>query len=96
MDDSAAWKALLDNWPAGIARAGVIVTTLNEQIPFEGFMHTAAFVMVERKTPDTLGARKIVIPLSAIALIKFVEVIGSQAFAPWGFVGAPAGKKAPA
>jgi hypothetical protein len=96
MDDSAAWKSLLDNWPPGIARAGVIVTTLNDQIPFDAFMHTAAFMMVERKTPDTLGARKIIIPLSGIASIKFVEVMGSQAFVPWGFAGAPAGKKAPA
>ncbi len=95
MDDSSAWKALLDNWPSGLARTGVVVSTFNEQIPFDGFMHTAAFMMVERKTPDTLGARKVIIPFSGIAAIKFVEVVGSQAFVPWGFVGAPAGKKAP-
>lgn len=96
MDDAAAWKALLDAWPSGMGRTGVLVTTLNEQVPFEGFMHTASFIMVERKTPDTLGARKLIVPLSGIAMIKFVEVMNSQAFAPWGFAGPASSKKASA
>jgi hypothetical protein len=96
MVDAAAWKALLDGWPAGMARIGVLVTTLNEQIPFEGFMHNASFIMVERKTPDTLGARKLIVPLSGIAMIKFIEVMNSQAFAPWGFAASATAKKSPA
>lgn len=96
MEDSAAWKALLDAWPAGVARSGVLVTTLNEQIPFDAFMHTASFILAERKTPDTVGARKVIVPLAGIASIKFTDVISAQAFAPWGFVGTTAAKKHPA
>jgi hypothetical protein len=96
MNDAAAWKTLFDTWPAGIGRSGVIVTTLNEQIPFDGFMHSETFLMVERKTPDTLGARKIVIPLSGIALIKFTEVLSAQPFNGWGFAGKVGAKKAAA
>lgn len=94
MTDAVAWKTLLDTWPAGVTRSGVLVTTLNEQIPFEGFMHSEMFMMVERKTPDTLGARKVIVPLSAIALIKFTDVLPTQAFSPWGFAGTLAAKKA--
>lgn len=95
MDDANAWKALLDAWPAGVPRSGVLVTTLNEQIPFDAFMHSASFIMIERKTPDTLGARKLIVPLQGIAALKFVEVLNSQAFGPWGFAG-PAARKPPA
>jgi hypothetical protein len=96
MEDGGAWKAFFDAWPAGIPRAGVLVTTFSEQIPFEAFMHSASFVMLERKTPDTLGARKLVIPFAGIACVKFVDVINAQSFIPWGFVGPAAAKKAPA
>lgn len=96
MNDAAAWKTLLDTWPAGVARSGVLITTLNEQIPFEGFMHSEQFIMVERKTPDTLGARKVVVPLSGISTLKFTEVLSAQAFGPWGFAGTVGAKKAAA
>jgi hypothetical protein len=93
MDDSAAWKALFDAWPAAIARSGILVSTLNEQVPFDGFMHSEQFVMFERKTPDTLGARKLIVPYSGIAMIKFAEVLAAQAFTPWGFTGTLGAKK---
>lgn len=96
MNDAATWKTLLDSWPAGIPRSGVVITTLNEQIPFDGFMHSEAFLMVERKTPDTLGARKILIPLSGLAGIKFTEVLAASAFNPWGFAGTVGTKKSAA
>jgi len=94
MSDVVAWKTLLDTWPAGVTRSGVLVTTLSEQIPFDGFMHSETFMMLERKTPDTLGARKIIVPLSGIAMIKFTEVLAAQAFGPWGFAGTIGAKKA--
>jgi hypothetical protein len=93
MNDAAAWKTFFDTWPAGIGRTGVVVTTLNDQIPFDGFMHNEMFLMIERKTPDTLGARKVVIPMSGIAAVKFIEVLAVQSFTTWGFAGTVGAKK---
>ncbi len=94
MDDAIAWKALLDAWPAGVPRSGVLVTTLGEQIPFDGFLHGDRFLLLERKTPDTMGARKILLPLNGISQIKFTDVVQAQAFGPWGFEGTIGAKKA--
>jgi hypothetical protein len=42
-------------------------------------------LMIERQTPDTVGARKIIIGYDAILAIKLTDVIKPAALAPLGF-----------
>jgi hypothetical protein len=48
-------------------------------------------VVLARSTPDSIGARQIVIRYDAIAALKITEVVKLAAFGPWGFGGPAAG-----
>ena len=50
-------------------------------------------LLVERRNPDTLGARKILLPYSAIVAVKIVDVVKVKAFASFGFQESPRSKK---
>lgn len=62
MDSGAAWREWFLKWPKEMPRKGVLVTDFGEQIPFDGFMTTDTLLVVERRTPDTIGARKVILP----------------------------------
>ena len=66
----------------------MLVTRGDEQIPFEGFLYSEQMVLLERRTPDTLGARKVLLPYSEIATLKIVEVVKEKPFVSAGFKGA--------
>lgn len=83
----ANWRGLLRAWPAELPRRGVLVTAWNEQIPFDGFLLSDAFLLISRQTPDTLGSRMIVLPYDGVAAIKLTEVIRAKALQPLGFTG---------
>jgi hypothetical protein len=87
MDPAQAWVDLFARWPAGIARKGVLVTNFGEQIMFSGFMASPTMLMIERQTPDTVGARKVIVPYASISGIKIVEIIKASAFHELGFEG---------
>jgi hypothetical protein len=70
-------------------RRGIIVATFGEQIPFSGFWISANLLLLERQTPDSLGARTILMPLDQIAALKLVDVFKLKAFQPLGFEGPP-------
>jgi hypothetical protein len=82
-----SWKECFDRWPKGIPRGGVLVTTLNEQIPFNDFLTSDSMLLLQRTMPDTSGARKILVPFSNISIMKLVTVVKSSAFEPLGFQG---------
>ncbi len=87
MELQHAWKELLESWPADMPRRGVLVTNFNEQILFSGFLTAEAFVLVDRNAPDTMGARKLIVPYNQIAAIKIVDVVKSKSLAQMGFEG---------
>jgi hypothetical protein len=93
MDAAAVWKDYFARWPAEVNRAGVIVTNFDEQIPFDGFATSENMLLVERRNPDTMGARKILLPYSAIVAVKIVDVVKVKAFASFGFQESPRSKK---
>ncbi len=86
MDIEATWKHCFCHWPADVPRRGVVVTSYDEQIPFDGFMTSEHLLFVERRTPDTSGARQILIAYHNIVAVKITDVIKSKAFTPMGFV----------
>ena len=87
MDQAAAWREYFLNWPKELPRRGVLVTNFDEQVPFDGFMTTSDLLLLERRTPDTIGARKLILPYGNILAIKLTEVVKAKLMATAGFVG---------
>ena len=85
MDLTAAWKDCFRKWPAELERRGVVVTSFDEQIPFDNFATSETLLLLERKIPDTLGARKILVPYSQILALKITDVVKMKAFQSLGF-----------
>jgi hypothetical protein len=85
LDAAAVWKDYFARWPAEVPRAGVAVTTFDEQIPFDGFATSDNLLLLERRNPDTMGARKILLPYDTVAAVKIVDVVKVKAFASLGF-----------
>lgn len=85
------WQGYFTNWPAEMARRGILVTTFGEQIPFSSFWTSSNLLLLERQTPDSLGARMIVLSFAQVAALKIVDVLKAKAFESLGFEG-PASK----
>lgn len=83
----ACWKELFLNWPETISRRGIVVSILNEAMPFKGFMVKPEMLLLERQNPDSLGARFIMLRYDTIAAVKLVDPLNTEAFKPLGFEG---------
>lgn len=81
----ADWEGVFRHWPADMPRRGILVTSFGEQIVFSEFMLGGAFLFVERQTPDSLGARSLVVPLSQVSAVKFTDVVKSKSVRDFGF-----------
>ena len=91
-DAAAVWQQCFNSWPAEVERRGVLVTSFDEQIPFESFAASPDMLLVERRSPDTLGARMVLIAYQEIKALKIVEVLKAKAFQSLGFT-IPTGRK---
>jgi len=89
---SSAWQDCFRRWPADLERRGVVVTTFGDQIPFDNFAISERLLLLDRKIPDTLGARKILLPFGQILAVKITDVVKMKAFQTLGFEDV-AGKK---
>ena len=87
MTSSAIWKDVFTNWPTGIPRRGVLVSTLNESMPFKGFLIKDDLLLLERSNPDSLGARFILIGFDAINTVKLIDPLKESVFTSAGFSG---------
>lgn len=85
MSQAGGWKELLDVWPKEMARRGVAVTSFGEQIAFAGFSAGDNFLLLERQTPDAVGARTILLPYENIMAIKITDVVKPKQFQAFGF-----------
>lgn len=86
------WLDYFRNWPADVEKRGYLVTNFDEQVPFDGFIVSPTLLIVDRKTPDTVGCRKLVIPFQNIAAVKIIDIVKNRSFASLGFE-EPRGKK---
>ena len=85
MDSAEAWRKCFEQWPAELARHGVLVTSFNEQIPFASFSTSSELLLVERRAPDTVGARMVIVPYGSITGLKIVDILKPKAFSSLGF-----------
>jgi hypothetical protein len=88
-DAAETWRECFSKWPSELARRGVLVTAFGEQIPFDSFAASPNLLLVERRTPDTMGGRTVLISYQSIAAVKITDVVNVKAFAPLGFTPAP-------
>lgn len=91
-DAAEVWRHCFNSWPADIDRRGVLVTSFDEQIPFESFAASPDILLIERRSPDTLGARMVLIAYHDIRALKIVDVLKAKAFQSLGFT-IPPGRK---
>jgi hypothetical protein len=87
MNSSQIWREVFVEWPAAIPRRGMVVSSLNEPMPFKGFMVKGETVLLERTNPDALGARFIVLAFDAIHCLKFVDPLTEETFTAAGYQG---------
>ncbi len=83
------WRDFFTQWPAEMHRRGIVVTSFGEQIPFSAFWTSSNLLLLERQTPDSLGARTIVLAFTQITALKIVDVLKLNAFQTIGFEGPP-------
>lgn len=87
MDKSTAevWRNVFANWPQGFRRKGVLIPSYGENIAFIDFVITDDVVVLERATPDGVGARRVMIPFGDIDAFKYTEPLKSEQFLEAGF-----------
>ena len=85
MEAAVAWRECFTNWPDQLARRGVVVTKFDEQIMFANFMTSDGLLLLERQTPDTIGARQVILGYDAISALKIVDVVKMKALTRLGF-----------
>ncbi|MFO0917099.1 MAG: hypothetical protein U0872_02155 [Planctomycetaceae bacterium] len=85
MHSAEAWRSLFENWPESIPRSGMLVASFGETIAFKDFLISGSILMVERETPDSLGARKVMIAYDAISAVKLATPMELARFQVMGF-----------
>ena len=85
MSATNTWKSFLSEWPAEFPRRGVILSVLNEIIPFNNFWIQDEIVLIERKNPDTSGSRYIMITFDRIDSVRLIDPISESVIATTGF-----------
>jgi hypothetical protein len=85
--DASSWNRFFQKWPPNLPQRGVLVTSYNEQIAFAGFLRADEYLLLERQTPDSVGARKIILPYSQILSLKITDPVGGEIFLEAGFSG---------
>lgn len=80
------WREMFANWPPAFRRKGVLVPSFDETIAFCDFVINGDIVVLERATPDSVGARRIAIPFALIQSVKYTESLDTEVFLENGFI----------
>lgn len=93
-DAAEIWRKCFRQWPTELERRGVLVTSFGEQIAFDGFATSDDMLLIERRSPDTVGARTVLVAYESIQALKIVDVTKVKSFQSLGFTApAPAPRK---
>ena len=85
MQASQRWDAFFNNWPASLARKGILQTILNEVMPFKNYWIKDGLLLIERVTPDAMGARFVLVSFEVVSLVKFIDPLSATDIAAAGF-----------
>jgi hypothetical protein len=92
-DVALSWRNCFRQWPSDLDRRGVLVTSFGEQIVFDAFATSDDMLLLERKAPDTVGARTVILPYQHIQALKIVDVTKVKTFQSMGFTAPPSTRK---
>ncbi len=81
------WKSLFTAWPDGVPRRGIVTSSLNEQMPFKGFMIRGEVLLLERTNVDAMGGRFILMSFTNIDSVKFIDPVKETDMTAAGFAG---------
>lgn len=81
------WAKFFRNWPKNIPTRGVVNNRLNDTTVFKSFMLQGELILLERISPDSVGARFVVLPFEEIASVKYTDQLRQDALESAGFVG---------
>lgn len=87
MDAATRWVELFRSWPEDLPRRGVAVTLFGEQITFDGFLYTEQMVLLNRRNPDTVGTRQIILPYDQLSAVKITDIVKTRTYNSMGFKG---------
>ncbi|MDA0835026.1 MAG: hypothetical protein O2955_16255 [Planctomycetota bacterium] len=85
MESPLAWSQLFENWPDSIPREGMVVTRYQETIPFKNFLISSGLLLLERESPDSNGARKVILSYDGIMAVKIANPMDLARFQVMGF-----------
>ncbi len=85
MSTTQTWRSFLTAWPDGFPRRGVLLSVLNETIPFNNFWLQDEMILIERKNPDTSGARFILTTFDRIDSVRLIDPVSESTIAKAGF-----------
>jgi hypothetical protein len=78
-------RRLLAEWPGSIPCEGLMLTTFGESLPFVSYKLQGDLLIVERKTPDAQGGRRVIMSIECIVAIKILDAIDMARFTAMGF-----------
>ncbi len=81
------WQTFFQEWPASIPRRGIVTNSLNEPMPFKGFMLKGNMILLERNNPDAMGGRFILMNFASIDSVKLIDPLKESDATAAGFVG---------
>ncbi|MGI9430182.1 MAG: hypothetical protein ACR2NM_16090 [Bythopirellula sp.] len=85
MAASQQWESFFSDWPASLPRSGILVTNLNETMPFKNFWLKDSMLLVERVTPDAMGARFVMLSFEGLNSVKFTNPLSAAEISEAGF-----------
>ena len=85
MDTTSPWRTLFENWPGAIPRTGIAITKFQESVEFVDFLVSGGIVLLERPTPDSSNARKVMLEYEAISAVKITSTVELARFQVMGF-----------
>jgi len=86
MTSTQNWKSLFTDWPVDFPRSGVVISTLNEAMPFRKFWLKDDLLLLERTIPDATGARFLLLSFDVINSVKFIIPLKESTIDEAGFV----------
>ncbi len=85
MSEVRGFESVLSAWPTSLARRGVAGTVHGESIVFADFSLGHGCVLLQRSTPDSMGAREVIVPLDQLAVVKLTESLSPKSRKELGF-----------
>jgi hypothetical protein len=90
MTPAENWKSFFTDWPADFPQSGIVISTLNETVPFRNFWLKGDMLLLERTNPDAMGGRFLIMGFDVINSVKFISPLTEAAIAGSGFAASSA------